>query len=78
MTEREEKSNSFTVLSSDPEAINLASGAKVHESTRLLWPLSENKNLRSKVENTFMVWSFDPVSKYWPFEDREMERTASI
>jgi hypothetical protein len=46
---REEKSHSFTVWSSEPDAISLWSGAKVHERIQLLCALMENRNLRSAI-----------------------------
>lgn len=76
MTYLEEKSNSLTVLSSEPEAISLVSGAKVQANTLLLWPWREKRNLRSIVEYTLMVWSLEPASKSCPLGESEMDLTA--
>jgi len=46
---REEKSHSFTVRSSDPEAIRRVSGENWQVLIQLLWALIEKRNLLSLV-----------------------------
>jgi len=76
MSSRDVKSQSLTVLSSDPEAINLVSGLKVHALIQWLWAWIEKRNFLSATLVTFNYLSSEPESNIWPLVEKQRDLTV--
>ena len=77
MRDLEVTSQSLTVVSSDPEEINLVSGENSADLTQLVCAPMVNMNLRSCNWKHLMFLSSDPESKRDPSVERDTDLTGA-
>ena len=77
MLDFEVTSQSLTVVSSDPEAINLVSGENSADLTQFEWAPIANMNLRSCNWKHLIFLSSDPESNKEPSVDNETDLTGA-
>lgn len=70
------KSQSFTVLSSEAEAISLVSGLKLQDLIQWLWAYIEKTNFLSATFVIFNYLSSEPLSNNYPLDEKHKDLTV--